>query len=46
LNQMTRHILGLFHGQPGARKWRRYLSEYAHKQGADESVLLATLDFV
>ncbi len=46
LNQMTRHILGLFHGQPGARKWRRYLSEYAHKQGADESVLLAALDFV
>lgn len=46
LNQMTRHILGLFYGQPGARKWRRYLSEHAHQQGADESVLLAALDFV
>jgi tRNA-dihydrouridine synthase A len=27
LHSMTRHILGLFHGQPGARHWRRYLSD-------------------
>jgi tRNA-dihydrouridine synthase A len=27
LNSMTRHILGLFHGQSGARHWRRYLSD-------------------
>jgi len=26
---MTRHILGLFNGLPGARAWRRYLSENA-----------------
>ena len=26
---MTRHILGLFNGQPGARAFRRYLSENA-----------------
>ena len=34
LNHMTRHILGLFNGQPGARKWRRYLSEHAYKPDA------------
>ncbi len=30
LKHITRHILGLFQGQPGARAWRRYLSENAH----------------
>jgi tRNA-dihydrouridine synthase A len=30
LNQMTRHILGLFHGQPRARVFRRVLAETAH----------------
>ena len=34
LNQVTRHMLGLFHGQPGARAWRRMLSEGAAKPGA------------
>lgn len=29
LHQLTRHILGLFQGQPGARLWRRHLSENA-----------------
>ena len=46
LNQITRHLLGLFHGEPGARKWRRYLSQKAHEPGANESVLLTALDFV
>ena len=46
LNQITRHLLGLFHGVSGARRWRRYLSENAHKQGVNESVVLAALDFV
>jgi len=27
---VSRHMLGLFHGLPGARAWRRYLSEHAH----------------
>lgn len=40
LNAMTRHILGLFHGQPGARAWRRHISEQAHRPGAGVSVLL------
>lgn len=34
LKSMTRHILGLFQGLPGARAWRRHLSENAHLPGA------------
>jgi len=41
LNQMTRHILGLFHGQPRARAFRRHLAENAHLDGAGLEVLEA-----
>jgi tRNA-dihydrouridine synthase A len=41
LNQMTRHILGLFHGRPRARAFRRYLAEHAHLDGAGIEVLHA-----
>jgi tRNA-dihydrouridine synthase A len=41
LNQMTRHILGLFHGQPRARAFRRHLAENAHLEGAGIEVLAA-----
>jgi len=34
LHQVTRHMLGLFAGRPGARRWRRILSEGAHRDGA------------
>jgi tRNA-dihydrouridine synthase A len=34
LHQITRHMLGLFHGRPGARGWRRTLSEGATRTGA------------
>jgi tRNA-dihydrouridine synthase A len=34
LHQITRHMLGLFHGRPGARGWRRVLSEGASRNGA------------
>ncbi len=34
LHQITRHMLGLFHGRPGARGWRRVLSEGATRPGA------------
>ena len=34
LNQITRHMLGAFQGRPGARAWRRTLSENAHRPGA------------
>jgi tRNA-dihydrouridine synthase A len=39
LNAMARHVLGLFHGAPGARSYRRHLSEYMHKEGAGPDVL-------
>ena len=34
LHQITRHMLGLFHGRPGARSWRRLLSEGANRAEA------------
>ena len=46
LNQMTRHILGLFHGQPRARAFRRLLAENAHLDGAGLDVLKAARDVV
>ena len=39
LTQLTRHILGLFQGQPGARRWRQHLSEHAHRRGAGRAVI-------
>lgn len=46
LSSMTRHMLGLFAGQPGARAWRRTLSEKAVKEGADLDVLDEALSHV
>ena len=43
LNSITRHILGLFQGIPGARAWRRFLSEHTHRRGAGVEVLEAAL---
>ena len=43
LKHITRHMLGLFAGQPGARAWRRHLSENAHKVGGGVEVLEAAL---
>ena len=45
LNNIARHLLGLFHGVDGARAWRRHISENANKAGADERVLLDALEF-
>jgi tRNA-dihydrouridine synthase A len=44
LGRITRHMLGLFAGQPGARAWRRYISEHAFKAGAGPEVLIEALD--
>ncbi|EOD56417.1 tRNA-dihydrouridine synthase A [Aeromonas molluscorum 848] len=40
LSHVTRHMLGLFQNMPGARAWRRHLSENACKQGAGIQVVL------
>lgn len=47
LNHMTRHILGLYGGQPGARKFRRFISENAWRDITSEALFagaLATMD--
>jgi len=44
LQNITRHILGLFAGQPGGKHWRRYLSEHARLKNAGPEVLFAALD--
>ena len=43
LHQITRHMLGLFHGRPGARGWRRQLSEGASR-ATDSASALAVYD--
>ena len=46
LGHITRHMLGLFQGQPGGRLWRRYLSENAWRADADSRVVLEALAVV
>ncbi|WP_171207176.1 MULTISPECIES: tRNA dihydrouridine(20/20a) synthase DusA [unclassified Ruegeria] len=43
LHQITRHMLGLFAGRPGARGWRRALSEGAVQDKAGPEVMLDAL---
>jgi tRNA-dihydrouridine synthase A len=46
LSHLTRHMLGLFHGQPGGRLWRQILSEKSHVAGAGAEVLEHALEAV
>ncbi|MBK1850104.1 tRNA dihydrouridine(20/20a) synthase DusA [Marinobacter sp. 1-4A] len=46
LGHISRHLLGLFHGMPGGRQFRRYISENAHKPGAGLEVIQAALEKV
>lgn len=46
LSSITRHMLGLFNGKPGARLWRRVLSEKGPKPGAGLEVLDEALEAV
>ncbi len=43
LGHITRHMLGLFQNMAGARQWRRYISENAHKAGSGVEVVQAAL---
>ena len=43
LNAVTRHMLGMFAGRPGARHWRRAISENAHAEGAGPEVVINAL---
>ncbi len=44
LHHITRHMIGLFNGVPGARRWRRYLSENACRKDANARVLLQAVE--
>lgn len=46
LNHITRHILGLYQGVPGARKFRRHLSENAYQKQAGLDVLTRAFELV
>lgn len=46
LNHITRHVLGLFQGVPGAKKFRRHLSENAYKKDAGIEVLAKAYSLV
>ena len=46
LHAITRHMLGLYAHQPGARAWRRFLSENVHLPGASEQLLIDALAHV
>jgi len=46
LSAITRHVLGLVQGVPGARQWRRTLSERVHQPGASPGLLLEALAHV
>lgn len=46
LTHMSRHLLGLFHGQPGGRRFRRHISENAHKPGSGLEVIRDALALV
>mgnify|MGYP001814377906 FL=1 len=44
LHRISRHMLGLYADQPGARSWRRHISEHAHQRGAGVEVLIDALN--
>ena len=46
LHQITRHMLGLFAGRPGAKLWRRHLSEHAHRAEATWSTVEDAAAFI
>ncbi len=46
LSRVTRHMLGAFNGRPGARAWRRALSEGAHRPGAGPELVERALALV
>jgi tRNA-dihydrouridine synthase A len=46
LQQIVRHMLGAFQGRPGARAWRRTLSENAHRPGAGPELVRRALSEV
>ena len=46
LHHITRHMLGLYSGQPGARRWRRFLSEEATRKDAGAEIVRKSLQLL
>lgn len=46
LKSMSRHLLGLFTGEKGAKAWRRHISENAYKEGAGIEVIEKAVTFI
>lgn len=46
LHRITRHMMGLFNGMPGARAWRRYLGENANRKAAGPDIVGQAAAFV
>ena len=44
VKNISRHLLGLFHGLAGAKRWRRYISEHAHLDAGNDQLLLQALE--
>ena len=44
VKNISRHVLGLFQGLPGAKRWRRYISENAHRDDTNDRLLLQAMD--
>jgi tRNA-dihydrouridine synthase A len=44
VKNISRHMLGLFQGLPGARLWRRFISEHAHLDAGNDQLLLQALE--
>lgn len=46
LGQVTRHMLGIFAGKPGARYWKRHLSENAHRPDAGSHTVVDAIEMM
>ncbi len=44
VKNISRHMLGLFQGLPGAKRWRRYISQHAHLDASNDCLLLQALE--
>jgi tRNA-dihydrouridine synthase A len=44
VKRVTRHVLGLFQGRPGAKIWRRYISQHAHLDDGNHNILDEALE--
>ncbi|MGH8035581.1 MAG: tRNA-dihydrouridine synthase, partial [Lysobacterales bacterium] len=45
VRHISRHLLGLFQGLPGARKWRRYLSGHTHLEPGNSRLFRQAWDY-